>query len=152
MVGFEDVILTFSGKDYVVKSDKVIGLISSIENHISLFDLVNPQSVKNTRLAKAYHAALNYAGADCTVEQVYCALWEDGKENVMARIEGLLVLMIPPEYLRKEMEKLSLKKPKAASKIIRLFVPLTLRSLVAAGFLVISFGVYILQSYGGFIQ
>ena len=152
MTGFEDVTLTFAGKDYVVKSDRVIGLISTIENHISLFDLVNPQSVKNTKIALAYHAALKYAEVDCTVEEVYCALWESGRENVMSRIEGLLVLMIPPEYLRKEMEGLNLKKPTAWDKLCRLFVPRIPRLLVLAGFLVISFGVFTQTSFGGFTQ
>ena len=103
---FSDITLTMGGDDYVVPSDRVMGLIEAIEDHVVIFDLVNPQYLKNVQLCKAYHAALTYAGAVCTTEQVYDSLFNGGKEAVIHRITGLLEMMIPPKHLQASGEQL----------------------------------------------
>ena len=100
MAIFEDVKLSIGGDEYIVPSDKVMGLIKSIENHVVVFDLVNPQHLRNVQLSEAYHAALTYAGAEITLEDVYNSLFQEGKDTVIEKVNGLLSMMIPPKHLR----------------------------------------------------
>jgi len=138
MAVFERVVLSIKGENYTVESDRVMGLINQIENHITFFDLVNPQYLRNEQLSRAYHAALTYAGADVKIEDVYVSLFSvDGKEKVIDRINGLLSMMIPPKHLQ---ASLDVKKYRPSPKALGLLSLLILPWLVVAVLLVKNFG------------
>jgi hypothetical protein len=134
---FEPVNLRLGDNIYTVKSDRVMGLIEAIEDHVVMFDLVNPQHLRNVRLAKAYHAALVYAGADCTLEQVYDSLFDGNKDSVISKINGLLSMMIPPERLHQNNVK---KKILRHTKIYGLLGVLILAVSAMAGVAMTNFG------------
>ncbi len=139
---FEDINLFFNGQAYVVKADKVNGLIDTIEEHVKMFDLVNPQYLRNMRLAKAYHAALVYAGAECGLDEVYDSLFDgDEKHSVITRINGLFAMMVPPQRMR---DKNTKKKAKGSQKTFVWFGLLILALSVTAGFIALNFGLFTL--------
>lgn len=94
--------------------DEVMGLIDTIEDHVTLDELHRMQytgSIKRMQIAKAYAAALNYAirasGSKLervTADDVYSELYQPGKalENTVNQVYGLIAMLIPPEHLRSE--------------------------------------------------
>lgn len=135
---FKPIKLSYSGEVFTVESNRVMGLIEAIEDHIVMFDLINPQCLRNVQLAKAYHSALVYAGADCTLEQVYDSLFDGNKDSVIKKINGLLSMMIPPERLQKGNVK---KKDRKISKLFGWCTLLILGVSVAAGASIMNFGI-----------
>ena len=102
---FEEVKLTWNDKDYIVKPDRVMGLISVVEDFVTIEDLMS-DGLKRARISQAYAAALNYAGAFVTSEQIYNALFSsDQLATTTQAVYALLTLMIPPEHLRKSTSK-----------------------------------------------
>lgn len=104
---FEDVRLVWDGVTYTIPSNKVMGAIARIEQHVTLTELymmvADRAKVRMTPLAKAYASVLSYAGAkDLDDEQVYIGLFGiDRMDSVTSAINGLLELMIPPTELAK---------------------------------------------------
>jgi hypothetical protein len=101
---FDVVTLTWGGKDYVVQSDKVMGLVETIECIITL-DEINDMLIRKTilraKIARAYSAVLNYAGAKVSQEEVYAEFFgEEMAASTLGVLSGLLAMMIPPEHLR----------------------------------------------------
>ena len=70
MAVFQDVVFGFKGEEYTVKSNKIMRLIAMIEDIVSLGDITRGE-VNLSRLAEAYSACLNYAGAETEIETVY---------------------------------------------------------------------------------
>lgn len=104
---FSEVVITWAGTEYKVPPDKVMGLIASIEEHITIEDLVG-KGVKRAKLAEAFCAALNYAGARVTSDDVYVALFSDKGLTTANTITAILSIMVPP----KSVEELApTKKP-----------------------------------------
>lgn len=116
MAIFEDITLGFDGEEYVVKHTQMMKLIAIIEDIITLQELINKDSVKLSKLANAYAAALNFAGAKATVEDVYASLFgEGGASHVSEVITTLIMMMLPPSsYRPPEAEATTAKKKKAA--------------------------------------
>lgn len=109
---FESVEITWKGDNFRVPPKKVMGLIAAIEEHITLSVLMEPEKIKNTSIAGAYAAAVNYAGGEADAGDVYTALF-DGEGQSMADILGAITsIMIPPSARRAESEK----KPRKAAK------------------------------------
>jgi hypothetical protein len=102
---FEPVTLTWQGGEYTVPADRVLGLIASVEEHITLADLGRASTPKLAQLSYAYAAALRYAGARVTADEVYAACFRDTASTVQALITSLLIMMIPPSELQERMEK-----------------------------------------------
>jgi len=98
---FEEVGLTWQGKEYTVPADQVMGLVEVVEDIITIEEL-SGRGVKRAKLARAFAAALRYAGAGKIDHQdVYNQLF--GAESMVATttaVSGLLSLMIPPEHLQ----------------------------------------------------
>ena len=101
MIGFEDVTLSWKGKDYVVPANKQMGLIRDIEDalegkngSVAIDILFRPSGVPHTRLAAAYGAALRYAGARVTDEEVYLSIHDDIANQSKAQVAGTLRAMI----------------------------------------------------------
>jgi len=114
MKGFEDVTLSWAGKDYVVPADRQLMLIAEIEDALSgpnnvpaVAVLTRPAGPGHARLASAYGAALQYAGAEVSEGEIYMALQEDmadGNAGVQVKLQnatlGLLAIVSPPVYSR----------------------------------------------------
>lgn len=109
MIGFEDVTLSWGGEDYVVPANEQLELIARLEaaisdegGHSAVVRLMQPGGPSTARLAKGYGAALRYAGAKVTDNDVYLRIDEDlagaGGDfhiKVTGYIMGLLAIMSP---------------------------------------------------------
>lgn len=98
---FEEVGLTWQGKEYTVPADKVMGLVEVVEDIITIEEL-SGRGIKRAKVARAFAAALRYAGAGKIDHQdVYNQLFgADAMISTTAAVNGLLSLMIPPEHLQ----------------------------------------------------
>lgn len=113
---FEPVTLTWQGDEYTVPSDRVLGLIASVEDHITLADLGRETAPKLAQLSYAYAAALRYAGARVTADEVYAACFRNASSTIQLLITSLLMLMIPPAELQERMEKTAPAEPTVSKK------------------------------------
>lgn len=118
---FNEIGLSWNGEEYTVAPDRVMGLIEVIEDVITLEELTT--KLQRMKIAKAYFAALRYAGCrDVTVDQIYVNLFDPEKQNeVGPMVSAILMMMIPPEHLKasatpkKPAAKASAKKKGSAS-------------------------------------
>lgn len=103
---FEEVSLSWQGKEYIVSPDKVMGLVAVIEDVITIEEM-SGKGVKRAKLAGAFAAAIRYA-ARCngvfvkvSDEEVYASLFgADFHATTTRLVETLITLIIPPEHLR----------------------------------------------------
>jgi hypothetical protein len=99
MAIFQPVTFGWGGKDYTVPAERALGLIAEIEEVMTFIDLlVNRDKPNLSKLARAYGAALRYAGARVSDDEVYEGLFNPGKlfEEVQQAIAVLLAIMTPP--------------------------------------------------------
>lgn len=99
---FQDIKIALDGKEYVVPSDKVMGLLAAIERHITLTEISNASMARGTipvsSLCSAYAAALNYAGATVTAEEIYKRSFaKGGQEMIMRATIAIMHMLIPPD-------------------------------------------------------
>jgi hypothetical protein len=98
MNGFPSVTLEFDGKQYEVASDRVWGLINSIEQHVTFTGLAKRMSagdVPRIAVCTAFASALSYAsGKPFNPQEVSAKL---GLENMVAQAAGLLQILSIPE-------------------------------------------------------
>ena len=107
---FEPIIIEWEGQEYEIPANRVLGLIEQIESHVSYSDLLG--DFKVARISKAYGAALRYADADVTDEQVYEKMFDDANAGqVQKAVNGMLAMMIPPKHLQKKTEESKPKEP-----------------------------------------
>ena len=97
---FEDVKLTWGGRDYVIPASRVLGGIACIEEVLTLHEL-SQYSARGTapmaKLSQAFTAVLNYVGARVSAEEVYRSMFDRGsQDNVISAVVTLLQLMTPP--------------------------------------------------------
>lgn len=94
---FQPVTLKWNDDEYVIPANQVMGLIAQIEDAITLNELLGKKGAPLGRVAMGYGAALRYAGARVTDEEVYQSMFggESGA-TVQAAVTGLLTMMIPP--------------------------------------------------------
>lgn len=112
MSRFSEVTLTWGEKEYKVSPDKVLDLVDSIEDHVVLEDLTTGRPPR-ARIAKAYAAAIKFAGGYAKPDDVYAALFNaEDQKRIFGVIDALLCVMIPPESLRKLMPKAEDDAPK----------------------------------------
>lgn len=111
---FEPVTLGWDGKEYTIPSDRILGAIARIEEHITLAEInndgVNRKTIRMVPVARAYASVLRYAGADAKDDDVYESMFMTGNtSNVMAdALTMLMGMMVPP----KKMNELSTAAPK----------------------------------------
>lgn len=119
---FEEVGLSWNGQEHTVPADKVMGLIDAVEEHITIDELLG-SGIRRVKLARAFAAALRYAGATkVSVDDIYTALFGDGAlKTTTETINLLLTLMVPPEHIRKEAQQQDAapKKPEPRKKSAR---------------------------------
>lgn len=97
-VHFNDITLTWDGKKYKIAARSVLAVIATIEDIITIDELVKVakrKTVPLSRVAMAYGAALRFAGAEVDDEDVYVGLFADGGSTAAASVQGLLSMMIP---------------------------------------------------------
>jgi len=94
MSQLEPVTLKFDGKEYTVdKEDSIWGLIEVIENVITFFELAPACAAgkyPTAKIFRAYAAALNYAGAKVTANQIR----EKSGYTDMGEMAGALVMIM----------------------------------------------------------
>lgn len=105
MAVFEEVTLTWEGREYTIAPDRLMQAIARIEDTLTLAEL-HDYAQRGTaplgKLAIAYASALRHAGAPVTSDQVYAGMFrQDGagvsvEAAAMAAINGLLAMMLPP--------------------------------------------------------
>jgi hypothetical protein len=102
---FEGVTLTWNGTPYNVPANRRLKLIMSVESIIGAFELSQLSQGGNiplARIAAAYGAALRFAGASVTDEDVYAGMFQGTTaEAVSTALFGLLALMLPPAAMLK---------------------------------------------------
>jgi len=123
----QPVTIKWQGEAYEIPADEVLGLIDTVEDHVTLDELHHMQytgKIKRMQIAKGYAAALNYAiraSGDklkhITADDVYSELYKPGKalENTVNQVYGLIAMLIPPEHLRSTDGDGEQGKPQAAS-------------------------------------
>lgn len=114
---FEPVELTWDGATHVIPANRVMGAIESIEEHLTLREIYSAiaanRDVSVVKISKAYAAVLRYAGATVkegeairpiTQEDVYLGMFRGivpALPMVMAALDGLMRMMVPPEAFSK---------------------------------------------------
>lgn len=112
MAGFEDVTLSWAGRDYVVPVDRVMRLLRLIEDCLigegaqdALTVLMDGR--RRAPLADAYETALRFAGADLPPGEVYMTVMNalaesrsDHVEQMFHTTMNLLALLAPPMHSR----------------------------------------------------
>jgi hypothetical protein len=106
MRAFQDYEIGWNGRNYVIPSDQLLSVIAAMEEHITLSELTARRGIPLGRLSQAYAVVLRrlaVRGADgkllITDREVYTGMFNGGdlSGKVMAAVEGLIGLMIPPE-------------------------------------------------------
>ena len=108
---FEDVKLEWDGKEYTIPSNRVMGLIERIEDHLSFSDLLS-KNPKIGKIAGAWAEALRYAGAAVSDEQVYAEMFRGATTGqIKTAVFGLMEIMVPPQHIQKKTDNGAQKKP-----------------------------------------
>lgn len=107
---FKSVTIDWGGKDYVIPADSQMRLIAEVEAALQgdgtrnpLYILTQGDGPTHMETARAYGAALQFAGAKVSVEDVYFSIQEDvatgsaarGAE-VQAKVIALISILSPP--------------------------------------------------------
>lgn len=114
MRGFEDVTLAWEGAEYTVPANEQLMLICEIEDALqggggvpAVVLLTRPGGPSHARLCRAFGAALRYAGAEVSDDEVYLKLqgdMADGRGEVAQELTGvtlaLLAIVSPPTWSR----------------------------------------------------
>lgn len=101
---FEEITLGWDGKQYKIPANRVMAAIGVVEKHVTLGELAkwqaDPEKLRLTQLTAAYGAIIRFAGATVSDEQIYAGLFQQGGQTqVVAAIQGMLMMMIPPSAL-----------------------------------------------------
>lgn len=102
---FEPIELEWNGEQYTIPSNRVLGAIAIIENHVTFTELADA-AVKNrmpmVRLSQAWGAVLRYAGAKIEDDEVYSLMFSgDIKNQIVTSVNALMVMMLPPSAIAK---------------------------------------------------
>lgn len=100
MNAFEDVTLEWKGLKLTIPSNRVMGAICRIEDHVTMTELRDHTlrgSLPMAKIASAYASILRYAGAtQVQDEDVYQAMFGKNAEAIaLDAVTNLLSLMVP---------------------------------------------------------
>lgn len=108
---FNPTTLVWNEKEYLIPANRMMGAIASIEEHITLNELHETSQRRNTiklaSLAGAYAAALQYAGAKVSQEDVYKGIFAQGgvgSSFIIEAVQTLILMMVPPTSVTKGSE------------------------------------------------
>lgn len=110
MTGFHDLKLSWGDEEFTVPADRQMGLVMNIEdaltkgtNQQAITLLMSEGGPSYARLSAAFAAALRYAGADVSDDDVYLSIVNDLAENkgaALIKVQGavlaLLSIIAPP--------------------------------------------------------
>lgn len=97
---FKDITVSWSGKNYKIEAGKVMGLVDTVEDIITIEELADGK-VRRAKMAKAFAAIIEYAGGYVEIEQVYNRFFDPTHaEELSGVINSILQLMIPPQHLQ----------------------------------------------------
>ena len=118
---FNDIKLSWAGRDYTIPAKGVMGAIACIENVVTLVELQRCHETKSPPLSKlcmAYGTVLRYAGAQVNDEEVYAGLFGTAADQttIMESLTVILAMMIPPEAIRSKEEDQPLGKSQPGGK------------------------------------
>lgn len=127
MHGFEEVKLGWQGEEFAVPPERQLMLIAKIEDALAgssgrqaVDILLQPSGPPMARLSQAYGAALRYAGASVSDDEVYLSIMEDfasGKADAAVKVQSAIVALlaiVAPPIARKMAE--AEKKPPAPKR------------------------------------
>lgn len=100
---FDDVTLTWGGVDYTIPSNKMMGAIARIEDHVTMPELQQfgqRGTIPLSRLAAAFAAVLRYAGCKVSDEDVYEAMFDGDQAQSMVQSTTTLMGMMVPRKAR----------------------------------------------------
>lgn len=112
MKGFDPITLQWDGQDYTVPADRQLELIARVEEALrrgsdqsALGELMRPGGCSLSRLARAFGAALRYAGASVGDDEVYLSIeggLASGSAEYLARVSDhvmmILAIIAPQTY------------------------------------------------------
>lgn len=103
---FEDIHLSWGGKNYLIRSNRVMGAIARIEDVLTIPDLkryLDRNDAPLAKIAMAFGSVLRYAGAKVEDDEVYQSMLMDGEQASVATtaIEVLLMMMVPKSAIEK---------------------------------------------------
>lgn len=112
---FQPVKITWKGVEYTIAPSRMMKCIAIIEDIATLPFLSKCMATGEmpyAKIAMAFAAVLQYAGASVSAEDVYAEMFKGYDRRAMAgaTLLTLLTMMFPPEHLR-EMEGGKAKKP-----------------------------------------
>jgi len=130
MMNFEPVTLTWKGESYTVPADGQMKLIAVIEDALrgdssmqAVQLLMREGGPSYVRLSQAFGAALRFAGADVSDEEIYLSIQNDfasSSANVAILLQGaiisLLSIISPPLALAVKAPDVKKKTPRARKK------------------------------------
>lgn len=110
MRGFEPVTVAWKGETYTVEPDRMLMLIAQVEDALSggsgkqaVQILTQSGGPNYSALSRAFGAALRYAGADVSDEEIYLSIMDDfadRKADVAVKVQqaimALLAIIAPP--------------------------------------------------------
>lgn len=107
---FEQITVKWKEKVYHIPPDQVMQLIAKVENVVTLSELsacAQNKTLPLAKLSQAFGIVLRHAGASVSDEEVYGGMFEGGDMaiNAQAAVSAILVMMIPPEYIRRTEER-----------------------------------------------
>lgn len=99
---FSDINLNWSGREYIIRAHRVMGVLGRIEKHITLPELqeyAERGTMPFARMASAYGEALRYAGASVKNEEIYAVILEEAETQagVISSIMQLMQMMLPAD-------------------------------------------------------
>lgn len=107
---FEDIKLTWKGKEYVIPGQHVMKAIARIEDHVTLKELMEGMAKgapKFSKISSAYASVLRFTGCAVEDEEVYegmlCGSQEESEAGISViaqALTGLLNMMMPPKAMR----------------------------------------------------
>lgn len=106
---FDDIILEWDDKEYVIKANRVMGAIARIEDSLTYAELqqfAERGGAPIARLAMAYGSVLRYAGLQITDDEVYQKAFEtvSNQKAMMQAVMSIMKLMLP-KSVRDDIEK-----------------------------------------------
>lgn len=122
MAVFQQITLTWNGRECIIPADRVMGAVCEIEEVVTLpelFDMGRSGQAKISKLARAYGALLRYAGTAVDDETVYQGMFATGEaaQRTAEAIRVLIGIMMPPEISGAASEGNLARAKKARSRL-----------------------------------
>lgn len=117
---FSEIKLKWGDKEYTIAPDNVMQCIAKVEDVVTLAELgrmAEKRTLPLAKLAAAFAVVLEHAGARVSAEDVYAGMFSGGdgmQIHAQDAVTTLLVMMIPPDHLKKTAEEAGKGKEKAA--------------------------------------